>query len=418
MIVVINQDLVAQVRHAWIADQQHPQHGRRARPFPDSERLGILLDTVFRASMLAQDGAPARASVAWLSQADFYDHEMKHARHSELMLRFERARPLEPALLAELGSTTESGASSLLVDWSGGAPMSWGILYYQRGAGPLAELPGAIEEGVHGAPDCPILSIEGVGSILVARGDAVVGRVTRGEFTRAVPTPFYPHAMGLILHELFGVRMTLKENRYVDDGDNAYGHGLLECLKYLLERLERQGDDRALVVFVPPGSMQDALTHAELPWAAAGSLELRRLLSARIRHEKAVKERQWLSPSCVTKAQVLMRARLDALARLACIDGALLLSPDFELVGFGARLRAPAWSGTVMEGPDGHGGGGRPLDASRHDARHAAAAAYVGAVPGAVAFVASADGPIRALARKGFGPIQCWPDCRPSMAAS
>jgi Probable sensor domain DACNV len=417
MIVVINQDLVAQVRHAWIADQQHPQRGRRARPLPDSERLGILLDTVFRASMLAGNATPVRASVAWLSPSDFQDHEMKHARHSELMLRLERARPLEPALIAELGRTTESGSSSLVVDWSGGAPVAWGILYYQRGARTLDELPGAIEEGVHGAPDCPILSIEGVGSILVARGDAVVGRVTRGEFARAVPTPFYPHAMGLILHELFGVRMTLKANRYVDDGDNAYGNGLLECLKYLLERLDREGGG-ALVVFVPQSSMQDALQHAELAWAATGSLELRRLLSARIRHEKAVKEREWLSPSCVTKAQALMRSRLDALARLACLDGAVLLSPDFELVGFGARLRAPEWGGTVMEGPDGFGGGGRPFDASRLDARHAAAAAYVGAVPGAVAFVASAEGPIRALARKGFGPIQCWPDCRPSMAAS
>jgi hypothetical protein len=416
MIVVINQDLVAQVRHAWIADQQHSQR-RRARAIPDSERLGVLLDTVFRASMLAEDATPVRASVAWLSPSDFQEHEMKHARHSELMLRFERAKPLDPALLAELGRTTESGSSSLLVDWSGGSPMIWGILYYQRAARTLDELPGAIEEGVHGAPDCPILSIEGVGSILVARGDAVVGRVTRGEFARAAPTPFYTHAMGLVLHELFGLRMTLKGNRYVDDGDNSYGHGLLECLTYLLEQLDRQGGG-ALVVFVPESSAQDAVQHADLPWAATGSLELRRLLSARIRHDKAVRERQWLSPSCVTKAQALMRARLDALARLACVDGALLLSPDFELVGFGATLRAPAWNGTVMEGHDGCGGGGRPFDATRLDPRHAAAAAYVGAVPGAIAFVASADGPIRALARKGFGPIQCWPDCRPSMAAS
>jgi sensor domain DACNV-containing protein len=417
MIVVINQDLVAQVRHAWIADQQHPQRGRRARPLPDSERLGILLDTVFRASMLADDGAAPRASVAWLSQSDFQDHELKHARHSELMLRLERARPLAPTLIAELGRTTESGSASLLVDWAGGAPMVWGILYYQRAARTLDELPGAIEEGVHGAPDCPILSIEGVGSIRVARGEAVVGRITRGEFARAVPTPFYAHAMGLILYELFGLRMALKANRYVDDGDNTYGHGLLECLRYLLEHLDSRASG-ALMVFVPQASMQDALQHAELGWAATGSLELRRLLSARIRHEKAVKERQWLSASCVTKAQALMRSRLDSLARLGSLDGALLLSPDFELIGFGARLRAPEWSGTVMEGPDGFGGGGRPFDAARLDARLAAAVAYVGAVPGAVAFVASADGPIRALARKGFGPIQCWPDCRPSMAAS
>src|SRR3954465_7582997 len=257
MIVVINQDLVAQVRHAWIADQQHPQRGRRARPLPDSERLGILLDTVFRASMLAGDGKPVRASIAWLSPSDFQDQEMKHGRHSELVLRLERARPLEPALIAELGRATESGSSSLLVEWSGGAPVVWGILYYQRAARTLEELPGAIAGGGHAAPDCPIFSIEGVGSILVLRGDAVVGRVTRGEFARAVPTPFQPHAMGLILYELFGLHMTLKANRYVDDGDNAYGNGLLECLKYLLDRLQAAGGGAPAVV-VPPSAMPHA----------------------------------------------------------------------------------------------------------------------------------------------------------------
>jgi hypothetical protein len=64
-------------------------------------------------------------------------------------------------------------------------------LYYQRAARALEEQPGAIEEGVHGAPDCPILSIDGVGSILMrAAATPAIGRVTRGEFARAVPTPF------------------------------------------------------------------------------------------------------------------------------------------------------------------------------------------------------------------------------------
>src|SRR3954454_18502365 len=132
MIVVINQDLVAQVRHAWIADQQHPQRGRRARPPPDSERLGTLLDTVFRASMVAGDGKPVRASIAWLSPSDFQDHEMKHGRHSELMVKLERARPLEPALLTELGRAAQRGSSSLLLEWSAPAPVVWGILCFQR----------------------------------------------------------------------------------------------------------------------------------------------------------------------------------------------------------------------------------------------------------------------------------------------
>ena len=54
--IIISPDLVAQVRHAWIADQQHPQRARRKSPIPDSERLGALLDIAFRASMISDAG--------------------------------------------------------------------------------------------------------------------------------------------------------------------------------------------------------------------------------------------------------------------------------------------------------------------------------------------------------------------------
>lgn len=415
--MIISQDIVAQVRHAWISDQQHPHRGRRNRPIPGSERLGILLDILFRTSLMPEPGGHVRASVAWLSPSDFQEQEMKRARHSELALKFKRNRPLDSGVLAKLGQTTQSGSSSLLVDWFDDAPMIWGMIYYGRGLRTLGETPATMEEGIHGAPDCPILSIDGIGSILVTRGGSVVGRIARGEFSRAIPTPFHPHAMGQILHDLFGLRVAFKNGRYVNDGDNSYGHGLFECLEYLLEQLDRQGGG-ALVVFVPESSMEQALQHADFPWASTGSLELPDLLRARIQHQRAVKDKQWMSMPFVTRAEALIRARLDAFARLASVDGALLLTPDFQLLGFGAKLRAPPWNGTVFEGLDGVGGGGKPFDFSRLGTRHTSALAYVGAIERSVAFVVSADGPIRGLARKGFGPIHCWPDCRLSMLAS
>lgn len=419
--MIISQDLVAQVRHAWISDQQH--RGRRNRAIPDSERLGTLLDIVFRTSMIPEEGRHVRANVAWLSAGDFRESEMREARRSELALRFERATPLEPTLLARLGRTTASGSCSLLVDWfdeDDDAPMIWGMIYYVPGQRTLEDIPATIEEGIHGAPDCPILSIDGIGSISITRGDALIGRITRGEFSRAVPpsAPFYSHPMGMILHELFGVRMMPKGGRYVDDGDNSYGYGRLEFLKYLLQSLERQAGG-ALVVFIPEGSMREALEHTDFPWAATGSLELRHLLTARIGHQiRQAQEKQGGSASHVMQTEALIRGRLDALARLASIEGALLLSSEFELIGFGARLHAPPLNGSVIEGADGFGGGGQPFDISRLGARHASALAYVAALPGTVAFVVSGDGPIRALARKGHGPIHCWPDCRLSMLAS
>ena len=126
--IIINQDLVAQVRHAWIADQQNPHRGRRNRPIPDSERLGLLLDIVFRTSMVPAENRHVQVSVAWLSISDLREHELKGARSSDLVLKFEHNKPLDLAVLARLAKATESGSSSLLVDWFDGVPMIWGMI--------------------------------------------------------------------------------------------------------------------------------------------------------------------------------------------------------------------------------------------------------------------------------------------------
>jgi DNA integrity scanning protein DisA with diadenylate cyclase activity len=117
------------------------------------------------------------------------------------------------------------------------------------------------------------------------------------------------------------------------------------------------------------------------------------------------------------KADEALRQRLNALSRFALLDGAVLLTSEFELVGFGAKLRAEPFKENVIEGADGFGGGGQPFDFSRLGTRHNSALAFVAAVAGTVAFVASTDGPIRGIGRQMDGRIHCWPDCRLSMFA-
>ena len=64
MIVVINQTSWRRFAMPGSRTSSIPSTGGAPAPFPDSERLGILLDTVFRASMLAGNGTwSARASL-------------------------------------------------------------------------------------------------------------------------------------------------------------------------------------------------------------------------------------------------------------------------------------------------------------------------------------------------------------------
>lgn len=109
------------------------------------------------------------------------------------------------------------------------------------------------------------------------------------------------------------------------------------------------------------------------------------------------------------------REKLDVLAQLSCVDGALVLSGSLEVVSFGATLKSPKWEGDVLVGPDGFGGGGRPFDASKLGTRHNSAINSVGASPGAICFVLSQGGPIRGLAKRDAGTVLCWPDCSTSM---
>jgi hypothetical protein len=107
--------------------------------------------------------------------------------------------------------------------------------------------------------------------------------------------------------------------------------------------------------------------------------------------------------------------RINIVAQLACVDGALILSSRLRIICFGSKLTARQWADEVRVGPDTFGGGGDEFNNLRLGTRHNSAINFVGACNGAVAFVISQDGPIRGFVRKDSKTILCWPDCRVSM---
>lgn len=410
--MLLDHTLVAELHRVWIEDQNHPHRGRAKLDIPDVQRLYAVTDVLFRASLIPEEGQHIRASVSMLSPARLREYEMQRNRSSELLLQFNEPKPFDPFVLAKLGAITNDNSCSLLVDWFETAPKIWAVIFYKRGLQPLQSIPAGMEEGRHGPPDCPTLSISGIGSIVVTRGDSVIGRIERGEFRRAVPTAFHSRAMGLALYELFGWKVRVERGRYLSDDD----HIPLDALGYLLSEVNPH-DHGAAVVFVPERSLSVARANADFPWACHGDLELPRVFNARIKHLKAAKSDPGTGMLMVVKAQEIVTERVKSLARLALLDGALLLTEKYDVIGFGARLRAPNWTGDIVEGRDAFGGGGKPFDFSRLGTRHTSARDFVGCVPGAIAFVASSDGPIRGIVKTSATVLSCWPDCRNSMFA-
>lgn len=410
--MIINPNIATEVREAWICDQEHPYKGREQQIFLDQERLVELLDITFRASLMSEEGTPVRGSLVWLAPDDLLASEIPRRRETPLVIRFSVPRSLDAEILGKLAPATIGGVACLLVYWIDGAFKVWGIIYSSKRQELLSEVSAAIPEARHFSPDALTIEITGIGSLSVSRAGSVIGRIHKGEFARALPTPFNPMAMGPALYDLFGINVS--DGKFVTQGDGSRAAILFACLDYLLLKLTSCGGG-ACLVFVPDRSLTRSRQTAQFPWDSDGGIELGKLIQARLRYEEQVKI-DYSSNVFVQKANEALRKRLDGIAALATLDGATLLTPTFDVIGFGVRLQAAKFVGSVKEGADGLGSdGGKKIDFSRFGTRHNSALNFVASVEGTIAFVASTDGPIRGLVLYPDETIRCWPDCRISM---
>ncbi len=411
--MILDPQLAFAVRQAWITDQEHPHRDRNKRVYPDEKCFAELLDVAFSASLINEEGRPVRGSITWLSEDELNTLEIPQRRESPLVVRFSEPRLLDIEIVAKLAAATDSGSSSLLISMFSGISKVWGIIYCNINQGALSKIPAGISGGRHFSPDAPTIEIVGTGSLIVTRASAVIGRIEKGKFSHAVPTPFHSKAMGHFLYGLFGIKSNGNKVDSEDDGNKL--SILFACLEYLLLQIDKRCEG-ATVIIVPEESNSAACALAHFPWKAEVGLEMDNLICNCIRIRNDSKS-EHLSNFMVLKANEILRQRLNSIAQLASLDGAVLLTPSFEVMGFGVKLHAPNFSGEVKEGSDAFGGGGARMDFTRFGTRHNSALHFVASVPGTVAFVASTDGPIRGLAKSSSRTINCWPDCRLSMFA-
>ena len=243
--MIINPQLVKSVLDAWIGDQEHPLKDRENREYPDEEYFGKILDIAFCASLLTEEGKPIKGSLTLLSPDELLKNEIPKRRETQLGVSFESPRELDVELVSKLSSATDSGTASLLVGLFEGICKVWGIIYYNRFSHSLMEISVGIPEGRHFPPDSLIIEIVGAGSLKIMRAECVIGRIERGEFRPAVPTPLSYRAMGSILGNLFGIKTA--HGRFISEED-GFRHGICHaCLRYMFSRIDIQGGGSTII---------------------------------------------------------------------------------------------------------------------------------------------------------------------------
>ena len=113
--MLLNNQLSHEVLKAWTFDQNHPHRGRSTKPIPSERDFAVLLDVMFKISLLREEGKPVLTSVTWVSRDDFEKQEIGRMRQSRLALEFDPPIDFEAYNITKLSGIVNGKTGTLLV---------------------------------------------------------------------------------------------------------------------------------------------------------------------------------------------------------------------------------------------------------------------------------------------------------------
>jgi hypothetical protein len=352
---------VAPAIHAHLAHHLQQAAQRRERnlaSLPSVETLAAMVDVAFWASLRREEGYLPRISLAAISP-----DETPHPLH------FEQPMPLDAAVLTRVAPAVERPGVHLAVAESGGQLMVWGIARTMPKYACVVEVaePGLLVIKHHRGEE-----LAKYANLAVLQGD----RVSIVD-ERASTLPDCP----ALLSTLLG---------FESAGAWVGSMGILVQLAVSMRAHRRGG----LLLVVPPATAawRDSIVHPMLyevnpPFAELSALALPFPAATAVGIATEVSQR--------TSRDELTRS-IDAVAGLTAVDGATVMTADYQLLAFGAKVTRRTGSSTVEQvtitEPILGGRAALVSPSQLGGTRHLAGAQFVQDQQDAVALVASQDG--------------------------
>ena len=335
------------------------ERGRDAlAPEPDAEAIETLIDAAFWASLRREEGLTPKISLALLPP-----------EQAGQPLRFEQQLPLDPAALAKLAPAVERPGIHLGVWHETAADQVPGNLGTLRVWGTTRVLPAY----------CFVIEVIASGLLVVKDRSEPIGKFINVAVLEGDQIKFVDER-GVDIPDCPGMlRSLLGTDTSVPNGESV------NVLVQLAASMRAHGRGGTLLV-TPAGSSEwresvasPILYSVQPPFSELADL-MRQDKDDRTAHE-------W---------QEDFRRSVDALAGLTAVDGATLVTEQYELLAFGAKITRrrgspPVESVMVTEPVEGSTTSTAP-PAQLGGTRHLSAAQFVHDQRDAVALVASQDG--------------------------
>lgn len=394
---------------------------------PPKEVLDELLDICFQASMMTEEGRPTVFRVAYIP-SEVPVTQSQEQLPSVTRYNLDVPVPFTDAELRRLAPVADPRRVLIAVEKVGERLQIYGLIDIGMTLWEMAR-----HERIMGysSPETLIVASRHPGELSISRGDRPVLRLRGG---RIVPpaesvllggpvAEFFDNAAGEFIRnacELTGIHqdpaeddglamahMAFVESVLLYSAELHHGGTLLFVPEEFTHEDARLKGRVAIKYVLPSTRPRDALVSAMAAKlsrnAAAEQLEGRKTVKReRLEELEALASEQ---EHCEDAARDAARF----IASLTAVDGAVVLTDTFRIIGFGVEVTANFFgTDKVHVAEDQVGRKSKEESFTEYGTRHRSAFRFVGSMESAVAFVMSQDGGVKAIRQDG-PRLLMWP---------
>src|SRR5919107_2081016 len=424
-------DLARFVRERW---RDAPEPPGRVDPLPDAAALESFFDACFQASMLREEEREV-VFRAVLAEPELFDPQGRPPEELQ-RLAFARSLAFDPRELRRLSVAADLQRALIGVRQGGEEGLRiWGLI--NSGTRWLRDIQGGRRAGAS-LPPSPVVHVEAPGSIEAYKGHELVGKLQRGKLSGSRLDPFesewLPGRFSGLLEDLVQ-RHKAARNRALELSGEVWAplepdlpHRITQRMMKRVISVLREARHGGTVIFVPAQTLgepsgeppyidlryrfSDSRARLGFPNLIVDILNRLARLYGRADQQKPAAV-GWREVEETTDAEIetLDEALFETahlIAGLAAADGAVVMSKQNELLGFGGMIsgRLPAVN-SVARALDLEGEKIVEERTGNVGARHRSAYKLAGALPGSVAVVISQDGGVRFVCQRG-GRVTYW----------
>jgi hypothetical protein len=399
--------LAQRVRDCWPAG---------ARPLPAA--LEAILDAAYHASFLHDEARPVACRILVIPPDELAGDAGPPA--ALLPLRFAAPRGFDEHELRRLSPAADAHRALIGVDDAAGALVTWGVV--QSGPRWLQAAQGgrAAEPPV---PACLVVRIVRPGNLVVACGGQLIAELRGGRLSDFALDVFQSEWLAVVFadarHAATAEHATTSGARLAPDAAARLSRYVTQQMLKRVMSLIRAAHHGGLLVVGPPDCAAECILQVKYvlhdgPARRRFQALVQAILTAVAERAEASGQpgglelyRGDFAPRIAELDEALFEMS-HLIASLASIDGAVVLTKRFEILGFGAEIAGALPQVTEVRC-------GLDLEADRFltelvdlvGTRHRSAYRFCAAVPRSVAVVVSQDGGVR-FATHHRGAVTYW----------